>query len=343
MAGKKVAGNERDVGLGGKRNDGIVSGIKFGRGGLFIFLAGASMVKKIILVKPRGLCAGVDRALRILELAVKNNPAPVYCRHEIVHNKKVVEEFKEKGMKFVEDLASVPDKSVVVFSAHGSSPELFELARKKQLKVVDAVCPLVTRVHNEAKNYTTKGYFIVYLGHKNHPEAEGVLGETKNNSVLISNLEEAKKLKISGKAVLLTQTTLALEETKEIIDYLIKSWPGLELPAGKDICFSTTNRQLAVKKLAKQSDLILVVGSKISSNSNRLREVGEKMGVESYLIDGPEDFQEGWFRNKEKVGISAGASVPEKLVNKVVQAVQKKYGGAIEELVVIKEEVKFKI
>ncbi len=309
---------------------------------LFIFLVDKGMVKKIILVKPRGLCAGVDRALRILELAVKENKQPVYCRHEIVHNKKVVEEFKQKGVKFVEDLKKVPDGAVVVFSAHGSSPELFELARKKHLKVVDAVCPLVTRVHLEAKKFESEDYQIIYLGHKNHPEALGVLGEVKE-AILISNLAEAKKLKIPEKTVLLTQTTLALDETKEIIDYLITKFPQIVLPPGKDICFSTTNRQLAVKELAKKSDLILVVGSKTSSNSNRLKEAGEKAGVRSYLIDGPEDFQEEWFKNKEKVGITAGASVPEKLVNKVVQAVQKKYGGVIEEMTVIKEEVKFKI
>lgn len=340
MAGKKVVSNERSVGLGGKRSDGIVFGIKFGGGGLFIFLVERSMVKKIILVKPRGLCAGVERALKILDLAVKENKQPIYCRHEIVHNKKVVEEFKQKRVKFVEDLNQVPDGAVVVFSAHGSSPELFALARKKQLRVVDAVCPLVTKVHLEAKRFADNGYFIVYIGHKNHPEAEGVLGEVGGESVLISSLEEAKNLEISGKAVLLTQTTLSLEETKEIIDYLITKFPKLELPPGKDICFSTTNRQLAVKELAKQSDLILVVGSKTSSNSNRLREAA---GIEAYLVDGPEDFQEEWFRNKEKVGITAGASVPDKLVNKIVQAVQKKYGGAIEEMVVIKEEVKFKL
>lgn len=301
------------------------------------------MVKKIILVKPRGLCAGVDRALRILELAVKENKQPVYCRHEIVHNKKVVEELKQKGVIFVEDLNQVPDGAVVVFSAHGSSPELFELAKKKHLKVVDAVCPLVTKVHLEAKKYADSGYFVVYLGHKNHPEALGVLGEVQGKSAIVSNLTEAKKLEIPGKAVLLTQTTLALEETKEIIDYLITKFPNLELPPGKDICFSTTNRQKAVKELAKQSDLILVVGSKTSSNSNRLREAGEKMGVDSYLIDGPEDFQEEWFRNKETVGITAGASVPEKLVRKVVEAVKSQYGGVIEEMEVIKEEVKFKL
>lgn len=340
MVGKKVAGNERSVGLGGKRSDGIVFGIKFSGGDLFVFLVEGSMVKKIILVKPRGLCAGVERALRILELAVKENKQPVYCRHEIVHNKKVVEEFKQKGVKFVEDLREVPDGAVVVFSSHGSSPELFELARKKHLKVVDAVCPLVTKVHLEAKRFADNGYFIIYLGHKNHPEAIGVLGETKGNSVLISSLEEAKKLILPPKAALLTQTTLALEETKEIIDYLIKRWSGLELPAGKDICFSTTNRQKAVKELAKHSGLILVVGSKNSSNSNRLREAA---GIEAYLVDGPEDFQEEWFRNKEKVGITAGASVPEKLVSAVVKAVQLKFGGEIEEMEVIKEQVKFRL
>lgn len=328
------------MGLGGKGISGDIFNGESGAGDLFIILVDEGMVKKIILVKPRGLCAGVDRALKILERAVKENKQPVYCRHEIVHNKKVVEEFKQKGVIFIEDLKDVPDGAVVVFSSHGSSPALFELARKKHLTVIDAVCPLVTKVHLEAKRFADKGYFIIYLGHKNHPEALGVLGEVRGKSVLISNLFEAKKLEIPQKAVLLTQTTLALEETKEIIDYLIAKWPNLELPPGKDICFSTTNRQLAVKELAKQSDLILVVGSTNSSNSNRLREAA---GIEAYLVDGPEDFQEEWFRNKEKVGITAGASVPERVVNKVVQAVQKKYGGAIEELAVIKEEVKFKL
>ena len=341
MGGKKVVGNERNVGMGGKRSDGIVFGIKLSGGNLFVFLVERSMVKKIILVKPRGLCAGVDRALTILDLAVKNNQGPIfYCRHEIVHNKKVVGEFQQKGVKFVEDLNQVPDKSVVVFSAHGSSPELFELARKKNLTVIDAVCPLVTKVHQEAKKYADNNYFIIYIGHKNHPEAEGVLGEVRGKSVLISNLSEAKKLKISQKAVLLTQTTLSLEETRGIIDYLIKRWPNLELPPGKDICFSTTNRQLAVKELAKHSDLILVVGSKNSSNSNRLKEAA---GIKAYLVDGPEDLKKEWFKNKENVGITAGASVPERLVDAVVKAVRLRFGGEIEEMEVIKEEVKFKL
>ncbi len=299
------------------------------------------MVKKIVLVKPRGLCAGVERALRILDLVVKKSKGPVYCRHQIVHNKKVVEEFIRKGVVFVEDLNQVPNGSVVVFSAHGSSPKFFKLAQRKNLTVIDSVCPLVTKVHMEAKSYTKRGYFVVYLGHKNHPEAIGVLGETEGNSVLINNLEEAKKLRLTKKAVLLTQTTLSLDETKEIIDYLKKRWPDLEFPPGKDICFSTTNRQLAVKELAKKADLILVVGSKESSNSNRLREMAEKSGISAYLIDGPEDLHDEWFENKKKVGITAGASVPDKFVQQVIQAVQKRYGGVVEELEIFPENVKF--
>lgn len=297
------------------------------------------MVKKIILVKPRGLCAGVERALTILGLAIKNNPGPVYCRHEIVHNKKVVAEFRQKGVIFVEDLNQAPNDSVVVFSAHGSSPELFKLARQKNLTIIDAACPLVTKVHLEAKKFASDGYQIIYLGHKNHPEALGVLGEIKAG-ILVSNLAEAKKLNIVGKAVLLTQTTLSLDETKEIIDYLKSKWPMLVLPPGKDICFSTTNRQLAVQALAKKSDLILVVGSINSSNSNRLKEAA---GIKAYLIDGPEDLQDQWFKNIETVGITAGASVPEKFITAVVEAIKNKFGGEIEELEMIKENVKFNL
>ncbi|MCX6817066.1 MAG: 4-hydroxy-3-methylbut-2-enyl diphosphate reductase [Candidatus Beckwithbacteria bacterium] len=298
------------------------------------------MARKIILVKPRGLCAGVERALKILDLTVEKSEGSVYCRHAIVHNEKVVEEFSQKGVIFVEDLNQVPNGSVVVFSAHGSSPELFKLAKKKNLRVVDAVCPLVMKVHEEAKRFRANNYLIVYLGHKNHPEALGVLGEVPGKSVLISSLAEAKKLKISGKAVLLTQTTLGLEETKEIVDYLTAKFPNLELPAGKDICFSTTNRQLAVKELAKHCDLILVVGSKNSSNSNRLREVA---GIEAYLVDGPEDLKEDWFKNKNIVGITAGASVPEKLVRELIDGVKGRFGGEEEELEVIKENIKFRL
>lgn len=297
------------------------------------------MVKKIILVKPRGVCAGVERALKILDLAIANNPAPVYCRHEIVHNKKVVEEYKNKGVIFVEEIKDIPNGATVVFSAHGTSPKIRGLAKKKKLKIIDAVCPLVIKVHNEAKTFSQKGYQIIYLGHKNHPEAIGVLGEAKT-AILISNLDEAKRLSLSDKAVLLTQTTLSLDETKEIIDYLKSRWPKLELPVAKDICFSTTNRQLAVKELAKKCGLILVVGSVNSSNSNRLKEAA---GKEAYLIDGPEDLQSHWFKNKEVVGITAGASVPEKFVQTVVEAVKEKYGGEVEELEVIKEKIKFKL
>lgn len=301
------------------------------------------MVKKIVLVKPRGLCAGVERALRILDLVVKNSKVPVYCRHQIVHNKKVVEEFIRKGVVFVEDLNQVPNGSVVVFSAHGSSPKLFKLAQRKNLTVIDSVCPLVVKVHQEAKKFNESGYFIIYIGHKNHPEALGVLGEiSAENGILIETLTEAKALKISkDKIAVLTQTTLSLDETKETIEYLKNRFKNVVLPPASDICFSTQNRQKAVKELAEKADLVLVIGSKTSSNSNRLRETAEKIGIPAYLIDGPEDLQNNWFENKEVIGITAGASVPDKLVQNVVESIKKKYGGEIEEREVLKEDVRF--
>jgi 4-hydroxy-3-methylbut-2-enyl diphosphate reductase len=262
----------------------------------------------------------------------------VYCRHGIVHNKKVVEEFEGKGVVFVEEIKDIPDGSVVVLSAHGTSPEVVEQAKQKHLKIVDSVCPLVTKVHMEAKKYSGDGYFVLYLGHKGHQEAIGVLGEVKGQSILISTLEEAKHLEIPEKAVLLTQTTLSVDETKEIIDFLKKRWPNLVIPPGKDICFSTTNRQWAVKELMKSSDFVLVVGSKTSSNSKRLQEVA---GSKAHLVDGPEDLHDEWFQGVRVVGITAGASVPEKFIQPVVDAIQKQYGGVIEELTVLEEHVSF--
>jgi 4-hydroxy-3-methylbut-2-enyl diphosphate reductase len=297
------------------------------------------MAKKIILVKPRGLCAGVERALKILDKAVKDNPGPIYCRHEIVHNKKVVEEFKNKGVIFKESLEEIPDGAVVVLSAHGTSPQDLERAKRKKLTIIDSVCPLVVKVHNEAKSYSRQGCLIVYLGYKGHAEAVGVIGEAKN-AVLISSMEEAQRLELPEKAALLTQTTLSVDETGEIIEYLQNKWPKLILPPGKDICFSTSNRQTAVKQLGKVADLVLVIGSANSSNSNRLREVS---GVESYLINGPEDLRGEWFEGKTTIGITAGASVPEKFIQPVIRAIQKKYGGKIEELEVIKENIHFKL
>jgi len=301
------------------------------------------MVKKIVLVKPRGLCAGVERTLRILDLVVKKSKGPVYCRHQIVHNKKVVEEFVKRGVVFVEDLDQIPNGSVVVFSAHGSSPKFFTLAKNKNLTVIDGVCPLVVKVHLEAKKLNEAGYFIIYIGHKNHPEAIGVLGEIPaENGVLIETLVEAKALQISKDNIaVLTQTTLCLDETKEIIEYLKNRFRNLFLPPTSDICFSTQNRQKAVKELAKKVDVVLVIGSKTSSNSNRLRETAEKIGRPAYLLDGPEDLQNNWFENKEVIGITAGASVPDNLVQKVVDSIKNIYGGDIEELEVLKEDVRF--
>lgn len=304
------------------------------------------MVKKIILVKPRGLCAGVERALKILDLAVKNNQGPIfYCRHEIVHNKNVVKEFEKKGVKFMEDINQIPDGATVVLSAHGTSPKLLAQAKQKNLRIIDAVCPLVTKVHWEAKRFSEAGYFVLYIGHKNHPEPEGVGGEVTNGGFkLIDSLAEAKQWQLPEKfkkLVILNQTTLSQEDTKEIIDYLMNKFKEVMLPPGSDICFATHNRQAAVKELAKKTDLILVVGSKASSNSNKLRDVGEKSGTESHLIDGPEDWEERWFIGKNNVGITAGASVPDKYVNAVVEAVKDKFGGEVQELEIIKENVTF--
>lgn len=342
MGGKKIISNERNVGLGGQDHEWFIFNFKHIVINLSTILGGKSMVKEIILARPQGLCAGVERALRILDLVVEKNDGPVYCRHAIVHNKRVEQEFAQKGVIVVEDLNEVPDSSTVVFSAAGSSPELFKIAKQKNLKVIDAVCPLVTKVHDEAKRFSKDGYFIVYLGQKGHPEALGVLGEVpKNQSVLISSLTEAEKLELPEKAALLTQTTLSLDETKEITEYLTKKFPSLKLPPAKDICFSTTNRQTAVKELAKKAKVVLVVGSKTSSNSNRLKEAAEKAGATAYLIDGPEELEDDWFKDKEVIGITAGASAPHKFVRQVVDAVKKRYGGEEKELEVIREEVKF--
>ena len=327
--------------MGGKKHERNIYFVKFIVTNLFNILGSESMVKKIISVKPQGVCVGVERALKILDVVIEKNNGPVYCRHAIVHNKKVEEEFAQRGVIVVEDLNEVPDNSTVVFSAAGSSPDLFALAKKKNLTVIDAACPLVTKVHDEAKRFTKEGYFVVYLGDKGHPEALGVLGEVVGKSVLISNLEEAKKLDLPEKAVLLTQTTLALDETKEITDYLKGKFPNLKLPAAKDICFSTTNRQTAVKALAEQAGTVLVVGSKTSANSKRLREIAEKAGTQAYLIDGPEDLQNEWFTDQEVIGITAGASVPNKFVRQVIDEVKKRFGGEEKELEVIREEVKF--
>jgi len=300
-------------------------------------------LKKIYLASPRGFCAGVTRAVKIVDLVLKKHGPPVYVRHEIVHNRHVVADFEKKGVIFIEDLKEVLDGSIVVFSAHGSPPNVYKEAKKKNLKVYDAVCPLVTKVHLEAKRYYKEGYFIFYIGHKNHPEAIGVLGEIPANSAaLIQIIEEAEEVQPTQKEKLiaLTQTTLSFDDTKKIINLLKKRFPKLILPPAFDICFSTQNRQNAVKALAKKTDLIIVIGSKNSSNSNRLKEMAEKSGTAAYLIDDASEIKKSWFNNVENLGITAGASAPDYIINQVIDYFADS-NVKVEELITVKENTSF--
>lgn len=298
--------------------------------------------KKIYLASPRGFCAGVKRAVSVLELVLKKHKIPVYVSHQIVHNRHVIDSFKKRGAVFVDDIEDVPNYSVVVLSAHGSSPRIYQRAKEKGLIVYDATCPLVAKVHQEAKRYAQEGYLIFYIGHKNHPEVRGVLDEIPKDSVrLIESTKDAGSVVVSNiKIVLLTQTTLSLDDTQTIIDILKKRFPSLIFPPRSDICFSTENRQSAVKQLAKKADVIVVVGSKESSNSNRLREVAEKNGARAYLINDKSEINLDWFKDIENIGITAGASTPENIIKDVIDSI-KKDKTKIEELKVVEEKITF--
>jgi len=302
----------------------------------------ANNLKKICLASPRGFCGGVKRAVTIVDLVLKKHKAPIYVRHEIVHNKHVVNDFKNKGVIFIEDIDHVPDNSVIILSAHGSPPLIYEKAKQKNLIVYDATCPLVFKVHLEAKRYAKEGYFVIYIGHKNHPEGVGVLGELTRNYELIENLEQAKLLKLpqTQKVVVLTQTTLSFDDTKEIINHLQKQYPNLIKPPIFDICYATQNRQLAVKALVKKVDLILVVGSKNSSNSNRLKDVAIAAGKKAYLINDESEINKEWFNNIANIGVIAGASAPETAIQSVVKYLSQGR-SIVEELEFIKENIQF--
>jgi len=300
-------------------------------------------LKKIYLVSPRGFCAGVKRAVEVVNLVLQKHGAPIYVRHQIVHNRHVISDFEKRRVIFVEDINDIPDGSVVIFSAHGSSPNIYQIAKSKKLKIIDAVCPLVSKVHIEAKRYNQQGYFIFYIGHKNHPETIGVLGEVSDKSiVLIETLNEAKKIipPQTDKLIVLTQTTLSFDDTKEIINYLKKKFLKLIQPPAFDICYATQNRQNAVKALAKKVDLVLVIGSKESSNSNRLKEVVEKSGKHAYLINDKSEIKSSWLENVENLGITAGASAPKYLIDEIIGYFSNKK-VIIKELVVVKENTSF--
>jgi len=303
----------------------------------------AKKLKKIYLASPRGFCAGVKRAVKIMDEVLKKYEAPIYVRHEIVHNKHVIADFTKRGVIFVENLEEIPDKSVVVFSAHGSPPSLYEKAKKKQLVVYDATCPLVTKVHLEVKSYFKQGYFTIYIGHHDHPEGIGVLEEVPQQAIkLVANLKEAQQLKLpqTQKVVVLTQTTLSFDDTKEIIAFLRKEYPKIILPPVFDICYATQNRQDAVKQLAKRVELILVVGSKNSSNANRLKEVAIKNGVKAYLINDESEINKIWLKNIGNIGIIAGASAPETEIQKVVKYLANQK-VIVKEIVYKKENIQF--
>jgi 4-hydroxy-3-methylbut-2-enyl diphosphate reductase len=277
-------------------------------------------VSQIILAQPRGFCAGVERAIEIVEKAIAKYGAPIYVRHEIVHNKYVVDDLKKKGAIFVQEVDEIPTGAVTIFSAHGVA-ELVEInAEKRKLHVIDATCPLVKKVHNEAVKYEQDANQIILIGHAGHPEVEGTSGRVVSEVLLVENVADVAKLKVINPAKLayVTQTTLSVSDTKEIIEALKKSFPLIQGPDTKDICYATQNRQDAVRELAKQVELLLVIGAPNSSNSNRLRDIGEENNVASYLIRDKEDIQQEWLVNNPKIGITAGASAPEILINSVV-------------------------
>jgi 4-hydroxy-3-methylbut-2-enyl diphosphate reductase len=275
---------------------------------------------QIILAEPRGFCAGVTRAIEVVERALAKFGSPIYVRHEIVHNKFVVENLRNKGAIFVEDIADIPQGSLVIFSAHGVSDQVESDAKNKNLKIIDATCPLVSKVHREAKKYEENDYEIILIGHKGHPEVEGTSGRVKKPVFLISDEDEAREIQIQNphKIAYVTQTTLSVDDTKKIVDVLEERFPEMQRGlATKDICYATQNRQDAVRQLAKQVDLLLVLGSQNSSNSNRLRDLGLE-SIPSYLINSAIDINPDWLKEVNVMGITAGASAPEVLVEEVI-------------------------
>jgi len=293
---------------------------------------------KIILASPRGFCAGVSRAIDIVEKALEFFGKPVYVRHEIVHNKHVVDDLKQKGAIFVEELKDVPENSIVIFSAHGVPPAVKEEAMKRNLRTIDATCPLVAKVHWEAIKYTKEGYELVLIGHKGHPEVEGTMGEAPMH--LVENVNDVEKLNISGKIAVLTQTTLSVDETKDIMEALRRKFRTIATPPREDICYATTNRQNAVKELAKKCELVLVVGSQNSSNSKRLVETAIKEGMKAHLINDKNGIKEEWL-NAKTIGITSGASAPEKLVQEVIEFFRERNNIVIEQLETVREDITF--
>ncbi|WP_353201887.1 4-hydroxy-3-methylbut-2-enyl diphosphate reductase [Polynucleobacter sp.] len=300
---------------------------------------------EILMAQPRGFCAGVDRAINIVEEALSRFGTPIYVRHEIVHNAFVVNDLREKGAIFVEDLNEIPKGGIVVFSAHGVSQEVRKDAQERGLQVYDATCPLVTKVHLEVVKMCKDGFTVLMIGHPGHPEVEGTMGQVKEGIFLVEKLEDIQKLSFpdNERIAFVTQTTLSVDETKEIVDALIKKYPNIVQPRKQDICYATQNRQDAVKFMAPQVEIVIVVGSAASSNSNRLRELSEKLGVPSYMVDDPDQLKAEWFVGKKRVGLTAGASAPESLAQSIVKRIQEFGPRQVRALPGVVEDVTFSL
>jgi 4-hydroxy-3-methylbut-2-enyl diphosphate reductase len=300
-------------------------------------------MKKVLLLRPRGFCAGVVRAIDVVKLALEAYGPPIYVRKEIVHNRHVVEELRAAGAIFVEELDEVPEGSRVIFSAHGVAPSVREQARARNLEVIDATCPLVTKVHLEAIRFARLGYTIVLIGHRDHDEVIGTMGEAPHCTVVVSSIEEVDQLAPPDpqRVAYITQTTLSLEETRHIVERLRERFPAVQGPAAQDICYATENRQLAVKAVAPLCQLLLVVGSRNSSNSRRLVEVARNAGVTAYLLDDASELKPEWFEGVDTVAVTAGASAPEYLVQELLRALARQGFEHVEEVALKDEDVRF--
>jgi 4-hydroxy-3-methylbut-2-enyl diphosphate reductase len=301
--------------------------------------------KKIILLRPRGFCAGVVRAIDVVKIALSAYGAPIYVRKEIVHNRHVVEELRAAGAIFVEELSEVPVGARAIFSAHGVSPMVREEAKARNLKVIDATCPLVTKVHLEAVKFARQKFTIVLIGHKDHDEVIGTLGEAPEETVLVSTVEDVDKIEIRDpeRVAFITQTTLSLDETRDIVARLRERYPKIQGPAAQDICYATENRQVAVKAVAPLCETLLVVGSQNSSNSRRLVEVCEQLGVPAYLVDDLSEVRPEWLEKVNTVAVTAGASAPENLVEQLIESLRERGYGEMEEMEVREEDVRFNL
>ncbi|MBI1785975.1 MAG: 4-hydroxy-3-methylbut-2-enyl diphosphate reductase [Acidobacteria bacterium] len=309
------------------------------------FAPNNGLEKKVFLLKPRGFCAGVVRAIDVVEIALNTYGPPIYVRKEIVHNKHVVDDLRSKGAVFVEELEEVPEQARAIFSAHGVSPYVRRQAKERRLQVIDATCPLVTKVHLEAIKFAREGYTIVLIGHKDHDEVIGTLGEAPGNTVLVSTVEDVDRLRVPDPArvAYLTQTTLSLDETRDIVARLKERFPMIQGPPGQDICYATENRQMAVKAVAPFCQLLLVVGSQNSSNSKRLVEVCENLGIRAYLVDDAAAVPTAWLDGVTAVAVTAGASAPENLVQDLVSWLRRHGFTSLEEIELVEEDVRFSL